>query len=31
LLREVLLAIDHNSYHLGQLVSLRKELGAWPS
>jgi hypothetical protein len=28
-LREVLLAIDHNSYHLGQLVTLRKELGAW--
>lgn len=31
LLREVLLAIDHNSYHVGQLVTLRKELGAWPS
>jgi uncharacterized damage-inducible protein DinB len=29
LLREVLLAIDHNSYHVGQIVSLRKELGAW--
>lgn len=29
LLREVLLAIDHNSYHVGQLVLLRKELGAW--
>jgi len=26
LLREVLLAIDHNSYHLGQLVLLRKQL-----
>lgn len=31
LLREVLLAADHNSYHLGALVALRKELGAWDS
>lgn len=29
LLREVLLAGQHTSYHLGQLVSLRRELGAW--
>ncbi|HTW45279.1 MAG TPA: DinB family protein [Acidobacteriaceae bacterium] len=29
LLREVLLVIDHNSYHIGQLVMLRKELGDW--
>lgn len=29
LLREVLLAADHNSYHLGALVALRKELGVW--
>jgi uncharacterized damage-inducible protein DinB len=29
LLREVLLAIDHTSYHVGQLVMLRKLLGAW--
>jgi uncharacterized damage-inducible protein DinB len=29
LLREVLLAGQHTSYHLGQIVSLRKELGAW--
>jgi uncharacterized damage-inducible protein DinB len=29
LLREVLLAIDHNSYHVGQLVTLRQQLGAW--
>lgn len=28
-LREVLLVIDHNSYHLGQLVDLRRLLGAW--
>ena len=29
ILREVLLAIDHTSYHLGQLVLVRRELGAW--
>ena len=29
LLREVLLAADHNSYHVGQLVLVRKALGAW--
>jgi uncharacterized damage-inducible protein DinB len=29
LLREILLAIDHNSYHVGQLIMLRKQLGAW--
>ena len=29
LLREVLLAADHNAYHLGQLVILRRMLGAW--
>lgn len=28
-LREVLIAADHNSYHLGQLVMLRKQLDAW--
>src|SRR5579862_9669748 len=30
-LREVLLAADHNAYHIGALVSLRGLLGAWPS
>jgi hypothetical protein len=30
LLREALLLADHNSYHLGQLVLLRKMLDAWP-
>jgi uncharacterized damage-inducible protein DinB len=30
-LREVLLVADHTSYHVGQLVMLRKLLGAWPS
>jgi hypothetical protein len=30
LLREALLLADHNAYHLGQLVLLRRLLGAWP-
>lgn len=28
-LRSLLLAADHNAYHLGQLVAIRKALGAW--
>jgi DinB superfamily len=28
-LREVLLAIDHAGYHIGQLVAVRRALGAW--
>ena len=28
-LHEALLAIDHTSYHIGQLVLLRKQLNAW--
>ncbi|HTU20895.1 MAG TPA: DinB family protein [Gemmataceae bacterium] len=28
-LREALLVVDHNAYHLGQLVLLRRLLGAW--
>ena len=28
-LREVILACTHTSYHLGELVLLRRELGAW--
>lgn len=28
-LREALVAADHNSYHLGQLLLLRRILGAW--
>lgn len=31
LLREALLVADHNAYHLGQLVVLRRTLGAWPA
>jgi hypothetical protein len=29
LLREALLVADHNAYHIGQLVLLRRLLGAW--
>jgi len=29
ILREVLLVADHNAYHLGELVLLRRLLGAW--
>jgi hypothetical protein len=29
LLREVLIACTHTSYHLGQMVMVRKELGSW--
>jgi hypothetical protein len=28
-LREALLVADHNAYHLGQIVQIRKALGAW--
>ena len=28
-LREVLLAADHNSYHIGQLIYARRVLGCW--
>jgi uncharacterized damage-inducible protein DinB len=30
LFREALLIVDHNSYHLGQLVLVRQLLGSWP-
>jgi|SRR5579864_6928093 len=29
ILREALLVADHNAYHLGQIVDLRRLLGAW--
>ncbi len=29
-LREALLVADHNAFHLGELVFLRRILGAWP-
>jgi hypothetical protein len=28
-LREALLVADHNAYHVGQLVVVRRALGAW--
>ena len=28
-IREILLVADHNAYHLGQLVAVRLQLGAW--
>jgi DinB superfamily len=31
ILREALLVADHNAYHVGQLVLVRKMLGAWES
>ena len=30
ILREALLLADHNAYHVGQLLLLRRLLGAWP-
>jgi DinB superfamily len=30
ILRETLLITDHNAYHLGQLVLVRRLLGCWP-
>ena len=30
-LREIMLAADHNAYHLGQIVQTRKLLGDWPA
>jgi len=30
-LRELLLVADHNAYHVGQLVALRRRLGIWKS
>jgi len=29
-LRAILLVIDHNAYHAGQLVAVRRALGLWP-
>ena len=30
-LREILLTADHTAYHVGELIVLRRLLGAWPS
>lgn len=29
LFREALLIIDHNSYHTGQIIAIRRQLGLW--
>ena len=29
-LREVMLAADHTAYHVGQIVTVRRQLGLWP-
>jgi len=31
ILREALLVADHNAYHLGQIVDVRRALGIWPA
>jgi hypothetical protein len=28
-LRAILLVVDHNAYHVGQIVAVRRALGAW--
>jgi uncharacterized damage-inducible protein DinB len=30
-LREIFLVTDHTAYHVGQIVSLRRQLGIWPA
>lgn len=30
ILREALLIVDHNAYHLGQFILVRRLLGCWP-
>lgn len=29
-LRTILVAVDHTAYHVGQIIAVRKMLGAWP-
>jgi hypothetical protein len=29
-LRGILLVADHNAYHVGQLIAVRRALGSWP-
>ena len=29
-LRAILLMVSHNTYHLGQIVAVRRAIGAWP-
>jgi len=28
-LRAIMLVVDHNAYHLGQLIAVRRALGVW--
>ena len=30
-LREMLLVADHNAYHIGQIVAVRRQIGLWPA
>jgi hypothetical protein len=30
-LRTILVAVDHTAYHVGQVIAVRRLLGAWPS
>ena len=30
LLRELMLAAEHNAHHVGQVIALRRQLGIWP-
>ena len=30
-LRTILVAVDHTAYHVGQILAVRKILGAWPA
>ena len=30
IMRKLLMLADHNSYHLGEMVTVRRALGAWP-
>jgi hypothetical protein len=30
-LREYLLVTDHTAYHVGELIVVRRQLGAWPT
>jgi uncharacterized damage-inducible protein DinB len=27
----MLLVADHNAYHIGQIVTVRRQLGLWPT
>jgi len=31
LIREAILIVDHTSYHVGEMLALRRLLGIWPA